>query len=122
MFYRRTDGGAGFHVQQPPVLIAVLDGLRQGEPFGYTQRWPSGPSRPHRLAVGASDRLRVGPPAVGAPAHRLSPRAGMDLRDSLTRQGLLTSAAGVSDDEKRLWRSTIMQPHLSPRPGGSSAV
>ena len=81
------------------------------------------PGRPQRMAVGASDHLRVGPPAVGAPAHRLSPRAGMDLRDSLTPQGLLTSAAGVSETMKRLWRSTIiMQPHLSPRPGGSCAV
>ena len=43
-----------------------------------------------------------GPLAVGAPSHRLSSRAGMDLRDSLIHQVLIPPATGVRNDKAAL--------------------
>src|SRR5215210_7198472 len=97
-----ADGGSSLYLQQPTTLVTVLDRLGEGEPLGHSQGRAPNPTRPHGSAVGAPDRLRVGLPAVGAPSHRLSSRAGMDLRDSLIHQVLIPPATGVRNDKAAL--------------------
>jgi hypothetical protein len=47
---RSADSGADLDVQQPPVLVRVLDGLPQGDPFGYDQGRSPASTRPKRFA------------------------------------------------------------------------
>src|SRR4051794_37301186 len=86
---------------------------KDGRPWSYP--------RPHRLAVGSPDRLGVGLPTIAAPAYGLPPRTGMALRDRFGHQSLVTSSAGMSDNEATLAVLDHQAPALAPSRGGDSA-
>ena len=94
-----ADGGSSLYFQQPAMLVVVFDGLGEGEPLGNNQGRAPDPARPRRAAVDAPDRFFVGSPTVGAPPHRLSSRAGMDLRDGFLHQAPIPPATAVSNNK-----------------------
>src|SRR5215210_3368312 len=95
----RANRRSRLDLQEPTVLITVLDGLGQRQAVWHPERWAAPPPGRHRPPIGAGEHRRIGAPAVAAPGEWPAPGSGLGLPDRCLRQGLLAPAAGVGDDE-----------------------
>lgn len=66
----RTQHSADLHRQQTPMLIAMLDGLRQGQRLWDDQAGTPPLARAHRLAIGPYQDALIAMPAITEPAER----------------------------------------------------
>ena len=95
----RAQGGTDLHRQETPMLIAMLDGLRQGQRLWDDQPWTSPLTRAHGLSIGPYQDALVAMPAITEPAERalVGPLDGAAHR--LLKQILAQGAGGAGDYE-----------------------
>ena len=90
---------ADLHRQEVPVLIAMLDGLCQGERLWHDQRGTSPFAGAHWLSIGAHQDAPITVPSITEPGERplVGPLNGGGHR--LLKQVLVQGAGGAGDDE-----------------------
>jgi hypothetical protein len=95
----RAQHGADLHRQEAPMLIAMLDGLRQGQRLWDDQPGTSPLARAHGLSLGPYQDALVAMPAIAEPAERalVGPLDGAAHR--LLKQLLTQGASGAGDHE-----------------------
>src|SRR5437667_6030527 len=107
----RPQYGADLHRQEAPMLIAMLDGLRQGQRLWDDQPWTSRLTRAHGLSIGPYQDALVAMPAITEPTER----ALVGSLDGAAHRLLKGSVAQATT--KRLSRSWTRQPQRSPSSG-----
>ncbi len=65
----RPQRGASLHRQQSSVLIAMLDGLRQGDRLWDDPRRMPPFARPHPLAIGSHEDTPIAVPPIAEPVQ-----------------------------------------------------
>src|SRR6266566_9380412 len=95
----RPQYGADLHRQEAPMLIGMLDGLRQGQRLWDDQPWTSPLARAHWLSIGPYQDALVAMPAITEPAERalVGPLDGAAHR--LLKQVLTQGTGGAGDHE-----------------------
>src|SRR5258708_16601323 len=66
----RAQHGTDFHRQEAPMLIAMLDGLRQGQRLWDDQAGTPPLARAHGLSIGPYQDALIAMPAITEPADR----------------------------------------------------
>ena len=95
----RPQRGADLYAEEMAVLIAMLDGLRQGERLWHDEPRTPALARAHRLPIGASQDVPIAVPAITEPGEGtlVSSREGGG-HGSLD-QVLAQWTGGTGDDE-----------------------
>src|SRR5260370_14365361 len=98
----RAQHGTDFHRQEAPMLIALLDGLRQGHRLWDDQAGTPPLARAHGLSIGPYQDALVAMPAITEPAEwaLLSPLDSAAHR--LLKQALTPRAGGAGDPDATL--------------------
>src|SRR5712692_8186468 len=96
-----------------PMLIAMLDGLRQSERFWHDQRGTSPLARAHRLAPGAHQDAPIAVPAITQPRERplVSPLDGAGQR--ALKQAFAQRTGGAGHNEATVAVLNQASPALS---------
>ncbi len=70
-----AQGGTDLDGEQLPMLVPMLDSLRQAHLGRHHQQGASALARAYRLTIGSSEDHRIAPPAIAAPVLRMALRA-----------------------------------------------
>lgn len=94
-----AQSGADLDGEQPPMLIAMLDGLCQAHVCRHHQWGTSAMPGAQRLARSSFENRGIAPPAIAAPAQRMALRACYGEGDRSLDEIVADASSGTGSNE-----------------------